>query len=358
VERLDEVRAILAEADMVDAHCDMEVPARLVGYDPRKHHGNQLFPRPFWGHADYPRLRQGGFKAVVHDVPTNIFKGPKARLVATYRNVGVIAERVASRPGHLASVANLHAFRQAREQGKLAVFTALQGGNAVEADLSVLQSTLGQRLHRITVVHLSSSCMGGSSSPSQPDEGITPMGIELVERCNAARVLVDLSHAGPRTFQGILDAHDPTLPPIVSHTGVSALRPHWRNLSDDQIRAVASRGGVVGILFHGNFLAKVPPGLPCRRARILDHLEHVIAVGGEGAACLGSDFDGMITPPSDMPDASAVPALVYDMLERGWPVDRIHRVLGGNYFRVVGEVREGPNLDDTLSHPEGVPRSD
>src|SRR5690606_21574820 len=110
-----------------------------------------------------------------------------------------------------------------------------------------------QALHRITLVHLTTSSMGGTSSPAGPDPGLTRRGHELVERCNAARVLVDLAHAGRRTFWQALGAHAVDVPPIVSHTCVASVRPHWRNLDDAQIRAVASRGGVVGIMYQSAF---------------------------------------------------------------------------------------------------------
>ena len=159
----------------------------------------------------------------------------------------------------------------------------------------------------------------------------------MVEALNARRILVDLAHASRATFFGALDAHDPTLPPVVTHTGVSGVQPSWRNLDDDQIRAIADRGGMIGIMYHRGFL-----GRPAHRVgaeAIVRHLEHAIAVGGEDVAALGSDWDGLIVTPRDMPTALELPVLVDRMLARGWADDRIRRVMGQNALRRITAAR-------------------
>ena len=113
----------------------------------------------------------------------------------------------------------------------------------------------------------------------------------------------------------------------------------WRNIDDDQARAIADRGGVIGIVYQGNFLADVPVGCASKRSAIVDHLDHVIRVAGEQAAAIGTDYDGVITPPSDLTDITHHPLLVQDMLDRGWSHARIRGILGENYLRVVKEVR-------------------
>ena len=118
---------------------------------------------------------------------------------------------------------------------------------------------------------------------------------------------------------------------------VSGVYPHWRNLDDAQIRAIADRGGVVGVMYQSSFLA--PVWIYAKRSAILDHLEHIIRVGGEGCAAIGTDYDGMIVPPGDLPDVTAHPLLVQDMLDRGWREARIRAVLGENYLRVLRHVR-------------------
>jgi len=330
---------LLLDADFVDLHCDLEVPVRLFGYRAERRHGGGSRNWPLVGHTDYPRLREASLTGVVADIATNPLRPRANRLAATRRHIDVVRARLAAWPDDLELVTDRAGYDRARAAGRLAVFLALQGGNALSADLTVLQGDLGAVLHRITLVHLTSSDLGGANSPWGFDRGITSKGRELVGRCNESRVLVDLAHAGRATFFGALDAHTEDIPPIVSHTGVAAVREHWRNIDDAQIRAIAERGGVVGVLYHSHFLA--PVLLRCPRAKILDHLEHVIRIGGEESAAIGTDYDGMIVPPHDLPDVTHQPLLVQDMLDRGWSETRIRRVLGLNYLRVVAAARPG-----------------
>ena len=327
---------LLAASPFVDLHCDLEVPVRVLGYDPTKRHGPwRRGPMPFMAQTDYPRLIEAGFSGVCHDIATNVLRRPEDLQRVTLENVARVQARVRAHPDQLALVRTNAEHDAAQAEGKLAVWVCLQGGNALAHDPTVLDGPLGEAIHRITLVHLSSSVFGGSNSPGQPDAGITAAGRAFVARCNDRKILVDLAHAGRATFWGAIEAHSDALPPLVSHTGLDAVRPHWRNIDDDQARAIADRGGVVGIIYQGNFLDRVPSGFPCKRAAILDHLEHVIDVAGEDTAAIGTDYDGMITPPWDLPDVTDHPKLVQDMLDRGWSSARIRKVLGENHLRVV-----------------------
>jgi len=221
----------------------------------------------------------------------------------------------------------------------LAVFLAVQGGNAFDSPGDVRLVPDGALL-RVTLLHLTDSALGATSWPlgrSRGRGGLTAAGRSMVEVLNERRILVDLAHASKRTFSGALDVHDPGLPPVVTHTGVAGVHPSWRNLDDDQIRALADRGGVIGIMYHRGFL-----GRPARRVgaeAIVRHLEHAIAVGGEDVAALGSDWDGLIVTPRDMPTALELPVLVDRMLARGWADDRIRRVMGQNALRRITTAR-------------------
>ncbi|MEZ4236794.1 MAG: membrane dipeptidase [Myxococcota bacterium] len=330
---------VLLRSDFIDLHCDLEVPVRLLGYRPERHHGVSRRVRPFFGHTDYPRIREAGLTGVVYDIATNVFRPAANRLAITADNVARATARIGAHPDEMAVVTDLAGYRRAREGGRTAMWLSLQGGNAVSADPSALEGPLGQALHRITLVHLTSSDLGGTSSPAGSDAGITALGREVVARCNAARIVVDLAHAGRTTFFGALEEHAADLPPIVSHTGVSAVRPHWRNIDDEQIRAIADRGGVVGIMYQSSFLE--PTRWACARAGIVAHLQHVVDTVGEDFAAIGTDYDGLIVPPRDLLDVTHHPLLVQDLLDRGWSPERIGKVLGGNYLRVVGAVRPG-----------------
>jgi len=309
----------------VDLHVETFVWARVFGYDLTRFHGAGPTGARWFGQADLPRLEAAGLSAVVLSIATNPLRRRGTRtatLLANLRRLAGLVDRYRS-----------------GSPDPMEVFLAVQGGNAFDSaeDARLVPAEL---LLRVTLVHLTDSALGATSSPlgrSRGRGGLTAAGRAMVEVLNERRILVDLAHASKRTFRDALDVHDRSLPPVVTHTGVSALRPSWRNLDDDQIRAVADRGGVVGIMYHRGFL-----GRPARRVgaeAIVRHLEHVVAVGGEGAAALGSDWDGLIVTPRDMPTALELPVLVDRMLARGWPERRIRGVLGTNARRVIAAAR-------------------
>lgn len=333
-----EACTLLLDSPFIDLHLDLEVPVRLFGYDPSARHGPQVRrPIPFFGHTDYPRLLEAGFSGVVYDIATNIARPEANRHETTLSNIAACKARIAAHPEQLAHVTTRAEYDAAVADGKLAMFLSLQGGNALAADPAVLDGSVGQDLHRITFVHLTSSVLGGTNSPLGSDRGASNRGRAFVEVCNSNRVLVDLSHSGKRTFWDVIEVHSKDVPVIVSHTGVAGVRPHWRNVDDDQLRAIADRGGVIGIMYQSSFLERVL--LYGSRAKIVDHLQHVIDVVGEDFAAIGTDYDGMIVPPADLPDVTSHPLLVQDMLDRGWSDTRIRKILGENYLRVVADTR-------------------
>jgi membrane dipeptidase len=154
---------------------------------------------------------------------------------------------------------------------------------------------------------------------------------------NERQVLVDLAHISAQGFWAACDAHARHVPFVVTHTGVSGVHRHWRNLDDAQIRAVARSGGVVGIMYHAPFLGDRPWN--GRVDTVARHLEHVLRVAGEDTPALGSDWDGSIITPRDMPTCLELPRLVAALMARNIPERAIKKMLGQNFLRVVREVR-------------------
>src|SRR5262249_58218060 len=137
--------------------------------------------------------------------------------------------------------------------------------------------------------------------------GLTRWGHDLVQRCEDLAVLVDLAHMNKRGFLDVCAIA--RRPPIVSHTGVLGAFEHWRNIDDEQLRAVADKGGVVGVIFCPRFLGA--DGL----TPVVEHMKHIISVCGEDAPALGSDWDGFIVPTPDLCDAAHLPLLTDALLE-------------------------------------------
>lgn len=328
---------LLDDAHFIDLHLDLEVPVRLYGYDPLHRHPTATRPKIWFGHTDLPRVREARMTGVMYDIATNPIRPMGNRLATTQANVQRVVERLEGLPADFGVARTRSDYDRIVADGRTACLITLQGANAVSADPSVIETELGQTLVRMTLVHLTTSDLGGTSSPLGFDKGLTAKGREVVERMNAARMFVDLAHAGVKTFWDALEVHTSDLPPIVTHTGVRGVRDHWRNLDDDQIRAIADRGGVVGVMYQSNFLEPVYTW--GRRASILDHIEHIIEVAGEDVPAIGTDYDGMIIPPGDLPDVTHHAVLVQDMLDRGWSEARIRKILGENFLRSFAEIR-------------------
>ncbi len=318
----DRARRIHEEAIVIDLHVDSLLwPGDLA----REGRG---------GHVDFPRMRRGGLDAAAFTVPTRFFGvgglkafhdlWPAATWFSPWKRLLYQLDKTGSWRG--ASLAlGPAAIRRNHREGILSYFHGIEGAHALEGDIRRVSELRSRGVLFIGLVHLSDNEIGGSSSGS--DQGLSELGRKLVEEMNRLRVLVDLAHASRTTFFEALALT--TLPPIVSHTGVRAVHDTRRNLDDDQIRAVAERGGVVGVML-------APPALrEVSLEEAVRHLEHVIRVGGEDAAAIGSDFDGYVDPPID---ASGLPALTALLLQRGFSEERIRKVLGENVLRVLAAL--------------------
>ncbi len=323
-------------SEVIDLHLETFLPPRLYGYDVLARHSH-LFPSLgyFFGHLDVPRTIEAGLTGAMWSIATNVSRASKRRFDVLGENVRNVAATL-RRSGRI-EIATTHTeYAAVRADGKHAALISVQGGNAFEGAGALVNP--GGLVTRVTVVHLSNSVLGATSSPLRggADPGLTDRGRDFVRWLDSERIFIDLAHASPRSFWDAVEVHDRTQPLVVTHTGMSDVHPMWRNIDGKQVRAVADTGGVVAIIFHRAFL-----GPRVRDGRvILDHIEAAIAAGGEECVALGSDYDGFIIPPPDLRDgATAFYRLVAYMLERGWREERIKNVLGANFLRSFARLR-------------------
>jgi membrane dipeptidase len=328
---------LVLAADTVDIHVESFVWTRVFGYDLGVRHGRNALGTRWFGQVDVPRLRAAGLSGAVMSIATNPFRTRASRRATLLANLARLRESLVD--AGVAVVSGAAGYRRARQAGDVACFLAVQGGNALGPD--DLGDAALDVVSRITLVHLTRSALGSASAPGVGGGGggLTGEGRRFVEAMRERSIILDLAHAAPATFWDALDVHgrDPQRPVVVSHTGVRAARESWRNLDDDQIRAVADRGGVIGVMLHRGFLAR--PSWRATAADVVRHLEHVVAVGGEASGALGSDFDGLIVPPRDVPTVLELPRIVQAMLDHGFGPELVGKVLGANYLRVVETVR-------------------
>ncbi|MBW2524622.1 MAG: membrane dipeptidase [Deltaproteobacteria bacterium] len=330
---------IYLASDVIDLHIDAFIWHRVFGYDLRKRHGLGLFGRRYYGHVDFPRALEAQLTGAIWVITTNPGRTARGRLATFRRNQAELQRLFASVDDQLCLVRNVAEYRTARQAGKHGAFVGIQGGNALDADLDALDAIEEDLIVRITLVHLSSSRIGTTSSPLSMgrDQGLTDFGRAYVQRLNEKKIFVDLAHINRRGFFDAVEVHDRSQPLMVTHTGISGVYEHWRNLDDEQLRAIADTGGTIGVMFHADFLG--PGDRGHHGSAIVDHLEHVVKTVGDDYASLGSDWDGAITTQRDIPTCLELPRLVQLMLDRGWSPDRIRKILGGNFLRVVEQLR-------------------
>jgi membrane dipeptidase len=310
---------------------------RLWGYNIDKAHGKGLLRGRFAGHLDLPRIFEAGVGGAMWSVTTNPFRTRKGRWRTVIRNFRTLREKLEHAEHPVEIVSSYADFVAARERGAHVCMLSIQGGNALDGapgdDVRPDPDLL-----RVTLVHLTNSPVGESSQPLQTRRatGLSEHGRTLVRRLNDSKVFVDLAHISKRGFWDAVREHDPSQPLLVTHTGVEGVTPHWRNIDDEQIRAIADSGGTVGIMYHTPFLKRDGAA---DRTMVVDHMEHVIKVAGEDFVSIGTDYDGAITPPSDLRSGDSYPRLAQEMLDRRWSTTRIEKVLADNFLRGFRHLR-------------------
>ncbi|MDH5671007.1 MAG: dipeptidase [Myxococcales bacterium] len=326
--------------EVIDLHVDTFIWTRIFGYDMHRRHGRGPLGARYFYQVDLPRALEAGLTGALWSITTNPYRDGASRGRVFRENLERLRGIVQADPQRLELVRDAAGYRRARAAGKHGAFLAVQGANAVDADDAAYRAMVEGGVVAVTLVHLSNSALGTTSSPLGRDDalGLRPRGVAMIEALNADRVFVDLAHISRRGFWRALEVHDRSQPLIVTHTGVSAVHRSWRNLDDEQLRAVADTGGTVGVIFHGGFLGGgyLSGG---RSERIADHLMHIIETVGEDHASLGSDWDGMIITPSDMRTCHELPRLVQHLLDRGCSDVAIGKLLGGNYLRALAQLR-------------------
>jgi len=313
-----------------------------------------LLKRGNWGHVDLPRLVEGNVAAQAFTVVT---KTPRGMNIES--NGGdtdnitplAIAERWPVTSWMNLTERALYQARRlheaaARSNGKLVIlrtrqdvtnflerrktdaevvagFLGLEGAHALEGDVNNLDRLYDAGFRMIGLAHFFDNEMAGSAHGVEK-YGLTDKGRELVWRMEEKRVFIDLAHASPKTIEDVLRIA--AQPVIVSHTGVKATCDNNRNLSDDQLRAIANNGGIVGIGFWDTAVCGNDAAAIARAIR------HAADVMGVDHVALGSDYDGAIEAPFD---ATGIVQITDALLREGFDEDEIRKIMGENVIRTL-----------------------
>ena len=363
--------ALHKAAIIVDTHVD--TTQRLVSHEG----GFDLGVRHADGSVDIPRLREGGLDAVFFSIWTQgTVTGPQGAFQAM-QQIDRVLEAVRQHPADLVLATSVADIRRAHAEGRIAALLGLEGGHMLADDLGVLRTYARLGVRYVTLTHNYNTSWADASQDAPKHGGLTPLGRDIVREMNRLGVMVDVSHVADTTFNDVIATS--AAPVLASHSSCRVISSHVRNMSDDQIRALAKNGGVMMINYNMDFLsqefndaarptkaeADAEIARRCRAGdeecamltgarldrewiaagrlprvtwdKILDHVDHVVKVAGVDHVGLGSDFDGA-SMPAGMDDASMLPKITAGLLARGYADGDVKKILGENLLRVMGAV--------------------
>ena len=217
---------------------------------------------------------------------------------------------------------------EARRTKQVAIMPALEGADALEGNIENLYEMHRNGLRLIQLVHFRNNELGHVQTWPYSPGGLTDFGRKVVREANRLGLVIDMAHANARTQADILA--ESVHPVLFSHGGVRKFTDHDRAVTDDQIRAIAENGGVVGIWPHGRHISTV--------AEMVDYIEHVIEIGGIDHVGIGSDLRGVSRYVEGFDSDAKFHAIAIELLDRGYSDDDVGKVMGGNFFRVWTEV--------------------
>ena len=315
------------ESIVFDTHCDT-LQEVLAGK-------RRLGERSEEGHIDLPRLREGGVTAQIFASFVGPNYLPRGAARQALRLLDVFYQELEENADQLTLATSASDIERAKAESKVAGILSLEGAEALEGDLRVLRAFYKLGVRNIGLTHNLRNAAADGVDETRSNSGLTNFGVQLVQEMNRLGIMVDISHLSPTGVCDVL--HVSEAPVIASHSNAYALCPHRRNLTDEQLEDVASKGGVVGVTFVPNFVTK--DGNQATLKGVLDQTAYMVKTIGIVHVGLGSDFDGFFNSKvRGLEDVTRLPRLTAGLVERGYSQEQVKKILGGNFMRVFSEV--------------------
>jgi membrane dipeptidase len=332
------------------------------------------------GSIDIPRMREGGLGAIFFSIwiPSKV-AGPTA-VQKALQQIDAVRELVRKHPKDLALATTAEQIRQAHKNGKIAASMGVEGGHMINSNLGVLRKYAALGVRYMTLTHSGNDEWADSSTDKAVHNGLTDFGKKVVREMNRLGVMVDISHVSDKTFYDALDVS--RAPLLASHSSCRAICDAPRNMTDQMMKDLAAKGGVIQINYHVGFLSQefrnaekadpkineaialevnkrcgdanegcmliegdritreyVAKGVLPRveYAKIIDHVDHAVKVAGIDHVGLGSDFDGA-NMPYGMEDVTMLPKITDGLLKKGYSDGDVQKILGENTLRLMTDV--------------------
>jgi len=364
----------------IDTHTD--TPMSLSHSD--KDLGIKNDPFNNGGKIDFIRMKEGGLDAVFF--AAFVSKGQltdngrkKAKEEAD--NLINLVYEVVEKNSNLASLAFSSSDAYSlKKEGKRAVYIGMENGYPIGTDISLVKKYYDRGVRYITLCHSRDNdiCSSATDNSDKPDGGLTEFGKEVVKEMNRIGMIIDVSHVSDKTFYDVIELSE--TPIVATHSCMRALRNHPRNMTDDMLRKIAEKGGVVQVTLVSNFIknlastperdiamaqlkkkynnyenltdeenkklnkewweidAKFPREL-ATVSEFVDHIDHAVEIAGINHVGIGSDFDGGGAV-RDCFDVSEMKNITVELIKRGYSDDDIEKIWSGNFMRVFEEIEK------------------
>jgi membrane dipeptidase len=333
------------------------------------------------GHVDIPRMREGGMNAIFFSIWIDgRIMGPPA-VQKALDQIDAVHENVRKFSKDMVFARTAEDVRRAHAQGKIAALIGVEGGHMIGNDIRIVRVFGDLGVRYMTLSHFYNDEWADSSTDKPAHNGLTDYGKEIVREMNRQGIMVDISHVSDKTFYDALEVSKAPL--IASHSSCRALCDHVRNMSDEMIKALAAKGGVIQINYEKSFIdqnyknaydkatggagvvgalsqaikecgddqectARAAIALERKMTeegklphvsweRIVDHIDHAVKLVGAEHVGLGSDFDGA-SMPEGMEDCSKLPKITEALLRKGYSEQDIRKILGENTLRLMESV--------------------
>jgi len=331
-ELLDEAKSIHKESIIIDAHCDT-----VLQLAPRRGRPDwktrSLLERGEFGHIDIPRLFEGGVTCQFFAIYVDATYKPEKATERALELISTLYMELEKARDKTIIVDKHEDIIKAKKEGKIAVLISLEGAEPIQFNPILLKPFYKLGVRAISLTWNERNMLADGVGESRAESKLTTLGLRTLELMDELGIIVDVSHLSESCFWDLVENHKK--PIIASHSNCKALCDHPRNLTDEQLKAIAEKNGVIGINFYPRFLVKEGEATIDDLIKHIEHIEKTIGINHIG---LGSDFDGIGSTPLGLEDVSKLPNLTAKLLEHGYSKNDIKKILGENFLRVIREV--------------------
>ena len=377
------VQRVLQATPLIDGHNDWAEALREREGDDRwtidlQQGLGQKKPTPY--NTDIARLRAGRIGGQFWSVYVDAALPGPEQVKETLEQIDLVQSFARRYPNDFAMARTAADVRRIHASGKIASLIGVEGGGQIDGSLAVLRQYRALGASYLTLTHVKTIEWADSATDAAKHDGLTPFGEAVVRELNRLGMLVDLSHVSEATMRDALRIS--RAPVIFSHSSARALDDHTRNVPDEVLKLVQANDGLVMVNYALNYVSddyrrwssdeaaertrlnappygglyigepdkaaaalaewlKIHPAPRVTLSQVADHIEHVAKVAGVDHVGIGSDFDGVSNQlPDGLGDVSTYPALLAELMRRGWTDGDVAKVAGGNALRVLAAAEK------------------